>query len=161
VITGERLRKLLDYNPETGVFVWRVSAGRRAKEGARAGHRLPSGYRVIQISGGYYREHRLAWLYMTGEWPPQEIDHRNLVRDDNRAKNLRLATSAQNQANKGVLPNNTSGFKGVSRAGGRWKAEIGIDGKRRYLGLFDTLVEAHDAYNEAARKAYGEFARAA
>ena len=97
-LTVERLRELLSYDPATGKFLWRV--GRQCmRAGAVAGATEVQGYRVIKIDGKIYKAHRLAWLYVTGEWPPEEIDHKNTDPQDNVWSNLRLATHSQNQAN--------------------------------------------------------------
>jgi len=114
-LTAERLREVLRYEPETGVFVWRVRAARRIHVGAVAGNISPSsGYRFIGVDCRLYGAHRLAWLYMTGEWPKHQVDHVNMDCADNRWANLRDATCSQNTANSCVRINNKSGFKGVS-----------------------------------------------
>jgi hypothetical protein len=102
----------------------------------------------------------VIWLWMTGEWPPDEIDHRDMDGTNNKWGNLRKATHADNMHNQKPRHHNTSGFKGVHRrANGKWRASIGIDGKRINLGTFSTAAEAGAAYGEAARKLHGEFAR--
>lgn len=124
-ITATRLRELLHYDPETGLFTWKV-----ARQGTRAGAfagALNHGYLRITIDWRHYPAHRLAWLYMTGEWPADLIDHINLVSDDNRFVNLRQATRAQNMHNSARPRTNTSGVKGVSRYAGRWKAQIKVN----------------------------------
>ena len=106
-----------------------------------------------------YRAHRLIWLMYHGQWPPQEIDHINGDRADNRIVNLRLATASQNRANSKVYKTNRCGFKGVARTPyGRWVARIHFE-KTKYLGTFDTPEEAHAAYVRAAQAAHGIFAR--
>jgi len=157
---AEYLRRLLQYYPETGIFTWRVAPSHCIKAGARAGQDRGRGWRVIEIGGRRYPEHTLAWLYMTGEWRPQQLDHRNRVRGDNRWPNLRLATRAQQQENRNLNRNNTSGAKGVVRvpyaSGWRWRAQIErtADGKRKthYLGFFEDFVAAVAA-REAAERA--------
>lgn len=165
MLTAARLRELLSYDPETGVFRWRVYRARNARAGDVAGRIIKAapdkggGYRSIGIDGSEYLAQRLAWLHMTGEWPPAQVDHENRNRDDNAWRNLRDATRSQNQANRPAQANNTSGFKGVAfhKGAGRWRATLG----KRHLGLFDSPEQAHAAYAEAARGAFGEFARAA
>lgn len=165
-LTQGRLRELLDYCPETGVFTRKVRAA-NVPAGAVAGCLRPSGYLVISIDDKLRRAHQLAWLYMTGEWPPRFLDHRDLNKSNNRWVNLRLATKSQNQANIGLTKSNASGLKGVSRYragekyGKPWQAGIGKDGKTFHLGHFPTKEDAHAAYCEAANKLFGEFARAA
>lgn len=160
--TAERIRELLDYDRETGWFRWR-NTPRKDGPPKRAGNLTQTGYRRIEIGGCEYREHRLAWLYVYGVWPTQDIDHINGVRDDNRIANLRLATRSQNLGNARRSSANKSGFKGVSSSGRKWKALIAIPytGRYRYLGTFDTPEQAHAAYVRAARETYGEFARSA
>ncbi|MCK9994454.1 MAG: hypothetical protein Dbin4_02974, partial [Alphaproteobacteria bacterium] len=98
-LTQSRLKELLHYDPDTGVFTRRVQTSSNARVGDVAGCLHPEGYRHIQIDGKRYAAHRLAWLYMTGEWPTNQLDHLNGVRDDNRWGNLREATHGQNQQN--------------------------------------------------------------
>ena len=92
---------------------------------------------------------------------PHQVDHKNLSKADNRRDNLRAATNSQNQANRPVSKNNSSGYKGVSfHAGtGRWQARIGVNRKRLFLGRFDTPEAAHEAYVQAAQRYFGEFSR--
>ncbi|MBX3579886.1 MAG: HNH endonuclease [Rhizobiaceae bacterium] len=159
-LTAERLRELLSYDPTTGVFVWRVRRGPIAA-GSVAGTPDGIGYIQIRIDRKHYRAQRLAWLYVTGEMPPHQVDHVNGERSDNRWANLRKATNAQNSANQRLKRCNTSGFKGVCwHAGGRaWMARIRANGKSHYLGLFGSREAAHAAYVAAADKLHGEFAR--
>lgn len=161
MISAERLRELLSYDPETGSFIWKLQAGTRGVKGSAAGSMSSHGYLVIQLDRRTYKAHRLAWLYMTDEWPVDEIDHADLDRANNRWRNLREATQPQNMANRGALPTNTSGFKGVCwhKATGKWTAQIRIRPHRQHLGLFDTAQEAHAAYVAAAEKYHGEFRR--
>jgi hypothetical protein len=157
-----RLRDGLSYDPATGVFTWLVDAGPR-KAGDRAGAVMPNGYRRIAYQGVRYEEHRLAWLFTHGRWPEALIDHINRDPGDNRLCNLREATRSQNAANKKAHSTGRSGLKGASfhKPTGRWQAQIMRDGKKRFLGLFDTAEDAHAAYVVAARAEFAEFARAA
>lgn len=163
-ITLSRLREIVHYDPHSGVFTWCVDRGGHVKAGKVAGSLSPTGYWVIRLDDRLYPAHRLAWLYMTGGWPPHDIDHENLERADNRFANLRSATRAQNRANTRVHKHNKCGFKGVSfRARGHrnpYEAKIRINKKLKHLGNFATAEEAHSAYAAAARQHYGEFARA-
>lgn len=160
-ITADRLRELLRYDPETGVFTWLADRTGDVKAGSSAGSISGStGYRLIMLDGRNYREHRLAWLFVHGEWPVSSLDHINRVRGDNRIANLRSATPAQNLANSKRRSDNTSGLKGVSPKRGKWQARIKIDGHHYCLGSFVRPEEAHAAYMAAARKHYGSFAHA-
>lgn len=158
-ITVERLRELLDYHPETGVFRWKVSKSQGTAAGSAAGFVEREGYRRIKVDGRKYKAHRLAWLHVHGEWPSREIDHVNRNPDDNRIDNLRLATASQNRGNSRRLSNNTSGYKGVSfrPETGRWRARISHGGKSTCLGDFSSPEEASAAYLSAAKAFFGEF----
>jgi len=122
---------------------------------------MSHGYLEIRIGGRNYKVHRLAFLYMTGIWPPHEIDHINNDRADNRWANLGMATHAKNICNVPVRKHSASGVKGVSWHSrlSKWKAQISLNGKTRYLGIRDTCEEAAALYADAAVKYHGEFAR--
>lgn len=158
MITQERLKELLDYDPETGLFTNRVSRGPRGPIGAIAGTYDKDGYIVIQIGGTKYRAGRLAWLYMTGTWPT-EIDHEDGVYDNDSWSNLRDATRSENIVNSKRLTG-SSGLRGVRCDPGttKWRARISFGYQRSYLGVFDTAEEAHKAYLAAAEIRHGEFA---
>ena len=147
-LTQSRLRELLHYCPERGVFTWIVAAGRRVRVGDVAGYAKPDGYRQIMVNGKQYYAHRLARLYMTGAWPKDQIDHINGVTGDNRWANLREATHAQNQQNMAISSANKSGYMGVSWHGkaGNWQAQIKISGRNKHLGYFTSPEDAHAAY---------------
>jgi hypothetical protein len=169
VLTAERLREILVYDPDTGIFLWKAPPNQRIRVGAVAGYVNHHGGRLIGIEGRYYQAHRLAWLYVDGEWPgsiswpSRGLDQKNRNRDDNRLVNLHLATQSQNSGNKCRQKNNKSGYKGVSwhSGSGRWPACIKGHGGNRHLGLFVTPEEAHEAYCKAVHKLHGEFARVA
>ncbi len=156
---------MLDYEPETGLFKWKVKRngyGGKVAPGVIAG--TPShGYVAIKVAGRLWRAHRLAWLFMTGEVPPQgmEIDHISGVRDDNRWTNLRIVTRGQNNYNFGLSKRNVSGVKGVSWVAGRnqWLARLKVDGKIIHLGQFDSKEQAIAARKAGEAKYHGDFAR--
>ena len=151
-LTAEQVRELLDYNPETGRFTWRI-APRGHKAGSQAGCTDSYGYVVIRTAGAGHKAHRLAWLIAYGEWPDDQVDHINGDRSDNRIANLRSLTNQGNQQNRRTAHRGIrSGLLGVSPKRGKWRAQIKVDGKKRHLGLFDTPEAAHAAYLEAKRK---------
>ena len=162
MVSAATLRNMLDYDQNTGVFVWRKMLSHQNRTGTQAGTRR-NGYISISIGGRLYQAHRLAWLYVNGEFPATSLDHINCVKDDNRIANLRPATMSQNLANTKAPVNNTSGVKGVywDRRTNRWRAQISVDQRRRTLGRFETIGEAAQAYAAAAAAAFGEYARAA
>lgn len=157
-----RIKELLDFDPESGRWTWRVSMGSSARAGQEAGC-FSRGYRVIRIDRVLYFAHRLAWLWMSGEEPATGIDHVRGKRDQNAAGEIRPATQSQNNANARIGTNNRSGFKGVAvhRETGKWRARIKKDGRELHLGLFSSLDDARAAYENAARRLFGEFARVA
>jgi hypothetical protein len=160
MITQERLKELLSYNPLTGVFLWRVDRY-RVKAGDRAGSVAPTTqYRIIRLDQRNYAEHRLAWFFIRGEWPEDEIDHEDLDKQNNKWSNLRPATSSQNKANRrarGIYP------KGVSfhKASGLYSSRAGKGGKQICFGYFKSPELAHRAYREGISNIHGEFARVA
>lgn len=154
----KRLKDLLHYNPETGIFTWLQSTNRKIKLGDIAGCKNHKGYIRIRFDGKYYQAHRLAFLYMTGEWPEEFIDHKNGITSDNRWKNLRDATRQQNAYNRSHEFDNKLGVKGVHMHQGKYLAQICIDGQPKYLGLYKTLEEASEAYQSVAENIQGEFA---
>lgn len=151
-LTAQRLRELLHYDPETGVFIWRNSARGRMRAGNIAGC-VSDGYRVIRINNQSFRGHRLAWLHERGAWPAFDIDHINGDRGDNRIANLRLSIGSINQENirsyKGAV-----GLLGVTfhRVTGKFQASLSVSRKRLHIGLFETAEEAHAAYLTAKRE---------
>ena len=108
-LTAERLRALLHYDPNTGEWTWLISQGSR-RRGSKSEY-FHDGYRVIRVDGKLYRASRLAVLHMTGEWPVNEVDHRDTIRSNDKWLNLRLANRSENQSNIRKHSDNTSGFK--------------------------------------------------
>ena len=158
-LSATRLRKLLKYSPATGIFRWRVHTGGRNSVGAVAGTiHPPKGYRQIHIDGEFYRANRLAWLYMTGKWPKLEIGYINHKTSDTRWANLRAMTPSQRGATS--RRRNKLGVRGIwITTSGKYVARIKVAGKKKYLGLFDTIEKASVAYTRAAKDAFGPFAR--
>lgn len=154
-LTLEIVRLLLNYDPETGVFTWRVRRNQHVAAGDVAGHVCASrGYRFINVCQHLVLAHRLAVFYVTGKWPENDVDHRKGKRDDNRLGELRHATRAENMVNlQGPHRDNKVGLLGVAPCNGRFAAYIRLQRKNRYLGTFDTPEEAHQAYLTAKRTA--------
>jgi len=163
MLTQKRLKHLLDYDPVTGVFVWKVRASNSVSVGAVAGCMDTGKYCVIVVDKTLYKAHRLVWLYMTGKMPCGQVDHINGVRNDNRLVNLREASHGENQRNALKRADNTSGYKGVSwhTASGKWRADIKVDGTGSYLGLFARVEDAAAAYAKASARLHKDFGRVA
>jgi len=181
-ITQAQLRSILDYDPKSGVFTWRkrtainrfaggmlLSDQYRRRWNTRyagkvAGTRHSRGYWSICLTDTSgkrpYLAHRLAWFYVYGVWPDAELDHINRDKLDNRIENLRAATRSQNQANNHAQRNNKVGMRGVMASyNGKFMARIRKHGRVVHLGAFLTVEEAKAAYDEAAERIHGEFAR--
>lgn len=153
------LKALLDYDPETGIFRWKVSRRGKVKPGQIAGNVQAMGYRYVPFRGRLIGAHRLAWLYVYGRWPTHDIDHINRVRDDNRIANLREATRSENMRNMIRRRSDASPYSGVcwDKQAGRWLACITSDGKQIHLGRYDTAEDAHAAYVQASKEVHGRF----
>lgn len=164
MLTQQRLRELVDYNPETGVFLWRSNTSKYPaqslkREGKLATSVNGTGYNQLYLDGEKFYASRLAWLYMTGEWPDHYIDHENQTRADDRWVNLREATPSNNSTNKKLLSSNTSGCRGVWKQNGRWCVRITVRGVVHYLGSFVEFDDAVAAREEAAIRLHGQFAQ--
>lgn len=159
-LTADRLRSILRYDPDTGLFWWR-EPGKKRRLDRPAGNidPPPHDYARVRIDGVKYLGHRLAWLYVHGEWPEPTTDHKNRLKHDNRISNLRLATQLQQMANMVAYRNNKIGLRGVHyhKQNGCWCARIKINGRNAYLGSFDDPEEAYQAYCRAAQCRDGEF----
>jgi len=151
-LTAERLRELLDYDPETGLMTRKVRTSNRIKVGDVVGAFTSDGYLVVRVDGPKYPVHRLAWLHVYGEWPNGEIDHINGVPDDNRLCNLRVVDRTGNTQNTHKTVRADGSLVGVYPSRSRWMAGIQANKKWRRLGTFDTPEEAHAAYIEAKRR---------
>jgi outer membrane protein assembly factor BamB len=162
----DELLAALDYDPTTGVFLWKYRADRSARwnkrwAGKTAGsRRSTNGYVYIRFNNEHFVAQRLALVYVHGSIPTgHEADHSSLARADNRIENLRPATRSQNKAN-GNRYRNARGLKGAYRhPAGYWRGQIRVNGKTLHLGCFQSAEEAHAAYAEAAEKYFGAFAR--
>lgn len=159
-LTQEYLKSVLNYCPETGVFTWRVT-GRGRRLNRVAGYDDGrTGYQYISVGGKRYLAHRLAWLYIIGDWPKDQIDHIDGEKSNNIFSNLREANNSQNNSNKPAQQNNQSGYKGVSFVNRKkpWVAQLTVEGKNIWIGRFETKELAYAAYCKAAEKHHGEFA---
>jgi len=157
LITQSALKELFDFDESTGIFV-RKKSNNRWHAGKVAGSIDAKGYRVISIDNKAYKAHRLAWLYVYGVWPTNDIDHKDHNTLNNQIKNLRDVTMTGNQQNRiKANKNNGSSLLGAhfhSRTG-KYQVKITVDGKSEYLGLFDTSEEAHAVYISAKRQCHG------
>lgn len=161
-LTQKRLLSLVSYDKDSGHFTRIHNRTRTDLVGTKCGNVMLNGYIGIQIDGKLYLSHRLAFLYVLGRWPLNEVDHVNAVRSDNSWSNLRDATRTQNSQNTGKKRGLM--LKGVElatdpRRRKRFAARICANGKRRSSGYFETEQEAHEAYCQAASSLHGEFAR--
>jgi hypothetical protein len=158
-LTHDKLIEALDYDPFSGEFIHTGNTNKRVA-GKVAGFLSGKGYVQISICDVAYLAHRLAWFYVNAEWPQGHIDHINGIKSDNRIRNLRCASPQENNFNLGVSTRNTTGFKGVSKSGeGSFRAAICKDRESVHLGIYRTAVDAAKAYDAAAVKLHGDFAR--
>ena len=159
MITQEELKKRFDYDKNTGLFKYRVDFRNGSKKGDIAGNKEFCGYWVITINGRKYKAHRLAWLYVYGEFPKDQLDHINCKKDDNRISNLRQATRSQNHMNRHAYSNNALGVKGVYKQGNKFCSHIQKNKKRIHLGTFETIKEAYAVYVQYSKEMHGKFSR--
>jgi len=166
----QKIKELLSYDPDTGIFIWRhrsicyFKTEKNQKiwntkySGKVAGSVEPVGYVRVVILGNRYRAHRLAWAYSYGYFP-ENVDHINRIKNDNRLCNLRDCTVSENFMNRIQYSTNNSGFKGVSWAKreNKWRASIVKNRKQFHVGYFDSAKDAHDAYCNAADRLHGQF----
>ena len=146
-----RLRALLNYDPDTGVFTRRIGV-RGFAAGSIVGSLNSNGYIYAKVDGYRCYVHRLAWCYVYGDWPSSELDHINNNPTDNRISNLRLSNPSANNLNKHrPRSDNKSGYRGVVAQNNKWRADIKLHGKHKYLGVFDTAEAAYAAYLNAKK----------
>lgn len=150
--TADQLSEQLSYDGQTGFLTWKRS-------GKTAGC-SDKGYVRLNVMGRMQYAHRVVWCMVTGQWPEHWIDHVDTDRSNNRFTNLRLASRSENLRNTGAYRNNKSGAKGACKKGGKFRAQITVDGRTKYLGSFSTPQEASAAYLEAATELAPAFARA-
>lgn len=153
-LTQGKLKLFLDYNPETGVFIWKLNRNQNVRAGDIAGRVDEFGYRIIYVLGKKYRAGRLAWFWVTGEMPKQQIDHIDRNRSNDKFSNLREVDPRENVINRGIPKNNTSGVIGVTwyKNLKKWCAQIEINNKNNNLGYFkeksDAVLARYNAEKE-------------
>lgn len=155
MITQKQLKEILHYNPDTGIFTWvKPHKMSSKKSGDVAGKTKIRYYIHITISNFTYKAHRLAWLYMTGEFPDGFIDHIDRVKYNNSWNNLKSVTPAGNCRNRKLKSDNTSGISGVNfnKAANKWVVRLCVDNKRKCYGSYKTLEEATKARNQEIKK---------
>lgn len=162
ILTHEYLKSILHYSIITGQFFYLRATAQCVKIGALAGTLSTNGYNYIKINGTRYSAHRLAWFWVMGEWPANQIDHKNGVRDANWWLNMREATCSQNCCNTKKHIDNTSGYKGVfwEKRSQRWRASITLNRKSKHLGYYATSELAYAARIKAEQSMHGDFSRA-
>lgn len=140
----------IDYNPNTGIAIWKKSPSNRVKVGDEIKSKDNAGYIQVSIKSKMYRLHRIIWFCEKGEIPKQ-IDHINGIRDDNRMCNLRNVSQQENLKNQKKRCDNTSGYSGISfnKSRNKWRVRIYVDKKEKHLGYFNTIEEAIDVRKQA------------
>lgn len=152
-ISADVVRWALHYDAETGAFRWRSESRKRSDLKEIAGSTTSNGYIQIKVGNRKYFAHRLAWLYVYGEWPKNQVDHIDGCRTNNRIANLRDATNEVNCQNlRRAHSKSSNGYLGVTRVKDRWASNISVNGKRIRIGVFDTPEQAHQAYITAKRQ---------
>lgn len=159
MITQKELKEILEYNKNTGEFFWKISPMYNVNVGDKAGNNH-NGYTRLTIKGKKYLTHRLAWLYVYGEFPEADIDHIDNDRTNCKINNLRIANKSTNAYNRKRQINNTSGIKGVlwSKASKKWMVRVGVNKHKLYFGVWEDLEFAELVAQEARAKYHGEFA---
>lgn len=154
-LTILRLKELLYYNSETGIFTWKINRRGAVRAGQMAGNLHPDGYVNIKIDGVIYGAHRLAWLYQTGNWPIDQVDHRNGIRNANQFINLRNVPAVINMQNVRRVRTNKVSSQLIGavwcKRSQKWMSQLQMNGSRKHLGYFDSDLAAHAAYLAAKR----------
>ena len=162
----EELKEYFDYNPDTGIIIWKKTTNPLIKVGAEAGHERVKtknlAYREIKFNYTQYKAHRLAYYMYHGIDPRNnDIDHEDRNGLNNKINNLRLATRSDNSKNRSMAENNTSGVTGVTwdKKRGRWRAQLKLNGKHKFLGYYLNIQDAEQARKEGEVKYFGKFRR--
>ena len=161
MLTQERLKEQLSYDPETGHFTQILRTSQRVKVGDRAGSQDPRGYRLINICGRREWEHRLVWLYIYGVFPDFDIDHINGNKSDNRLCNLRAASRSENNCNSVIRSDSTTKYRNVHlfKRTGKYQVQVRFNGKRYNGGYYDTAEQANIIAIAMRKQLHGEFAK--
>lgn len=158
-LTQERVKELLHYDSETGIFTRLVTVKHNARKGDIISCINKAGYVVGNLDGKLYLMHRVAFLYVEGRWPYIKADHKDTIRNNNKWDNLREATHFQNQCNSTIACNNKTGIKGVFLLGsGKYRASIRAGGKTIHIGTYETKEQAGDVIMKVRQQLHGEFA---
>ena len=157
-LTQEKLKEILDYDSENGVWTWLRPTSNRVKRGDIAGKRLNNGYTYIGVQGKLIAAHRLAFLWFEGRFPEDFVDHINRERSDNRWSNLRKATQSENLRNGKIKITNTTGARNVSKKDGGYRVRLQVGGRELYVGIYPDLELAQLVADEARDLYYGQFA---
>ena len=154
------IKEHLLYNKNTGIFYWNVNR-QKIQKGSIAGGLSGEGYIQIRVLGKKMGAHRMAWLLHYGTLPKNQLDHINEIKTDNRIENLREATHSQNMRNYTHNVKNTSGYKNVvwSKKSSKWQVGLRVNGKKKHIGLFNSINEAVEAAQSARQQFHGAFAK--
>ena len=155
-VTADDARAVFDYDPLTGVFLWKIRTGRRCIIGADA-RSIQKGRYTVKLGGTRFQASNVAWLITYGEWPSAEVDHRDKNKLNDAIDNLRLSTTMKNMMNIGKTRRNRTGYKGVSVHRSGFAVWIRADGYKYYLGVYDDVEHAGAVYRIAAAGMHGEF----
>lgn len=161
MLTFQRAKELLSYDPQTGVLKWKQGRRNGTEPGANAGFASKNGYVRLRIDGVQHLAHRVAWLIHYSAWPAGQVDHKDTNRANNAISNLRVCTGAQNQQNQNLRKTNRSGVKGVSWVGpvSKWQVQVRAGGKIHHGGYHANIDDAEAAAIQLRTQLHGEFAR--
>ena len=155
MLTRKQIKEIFYYN--AGKLFWNIDGGPSIKRGTPVGTKNSEGYLQVKYGGKTYKVHRLIYMLHHDDIP-EKVDHKDTDRLNNDIRNLRPATAEQNMQNRNAPSTNTSGFKGVDKFSGKWRARVVVDGNRHTIGLYDTPEEAYKARASVVREYHGEFA---